>query len=457
MAIDKSEGVTESERFLAEICEKTFLKLWSYPNPYKDDGKELCDLLVVFEGTAFIFFDREKLVFSDSNQDSSVQWSRWKRKVIDAQVKTAAGAKRYIESGRAIYLDHHLSQKLPIHSTLSSIHKIVVAHGAAEACKAASDANVYGSLAICYVDEIRGASPPDFPFFVRLGRTDPVHVFDTHNLPIILGELDTVWDLSDYLEAKNSAISAYDMLMYCGEEDLLAHYFLNYDEKENRHYIGTKQADINGLTIGEGEWKDFVESDVYGRTKRANENSYLWDRLIQKTSENALNGVLLGDSPLFERRSALHEMAKEPRFSRRALSDHMLKAIENFPDSAGEFARNISLMPSITSDKRYLFLQVRAPEEIRQRSDFREKRQIMLEVACGVARNRFPDTRTMVGIAVDAPKYTSEVSEDFLLLDCRGWTEETERHYEDRNQGFGFLESGVEQVQKTATRFVPKE
>jgi hypothetical protein len=39
VVISKSIGVTESERLLAEFCERSFLKLWSYPNPCKDDGK----------------------------------------------------------------------------------------------------------------------------------------------------------------------------------------------------------------------------------------------------------------------------------------------------------------------------------------------------------------------------------------------------------------------------------
>ena len=55
-----SGGVTATERLLAEFCERSFLKLWSYPNPHKDDGHELCDLLAVFGDTVFIFFDREK-------------------------------------------------------------------------------------------------------------------------------------------------------------------------------------------------------------------------------------------------------------------------------------------------------------------------------------------------------------------------------------------------------------
>jgi hypothetical protein len=63
MATYKSEGLTESERYLANLCEKSFLSLWSYPNVFRDqgrnegkgDGKELCDLLVVFDRDVIIF------------------------------------------------------------------------------------------------------------------------------------------------------------------------------------------------------------------------------------------------------------------------------------------------------------------------------------------------------------------------------------------------------------------
>jgi hypothetical protein len=48
----RSEGSTPSERYLAKLCDHSFLNLWSYPNVFidkrkggKGDGKELCDLL----------------------------------------------------------------------------------------------------------------------------------------------------------------------------------------------------------------------------------------------------------------------------------------------------------------------------------------------------------------------------------------------------------------------------
>src|SRR3990172_560339 len=103
--IEKSSGVTVTEKILAEFCERSFLKLWSYPNPYKDDGHELCDLLAVFGDTVFVFFDRESELFEVPDKDPQVLWNRWKRNVIDRQLNTAHGAERYIRSGRTIFLD----------------------------------------------------------------------------------------------------------------------------------------------------------------------------------------------------------------------------------------------------------------------------------------------------------------------------------------------------------------
>ncbi len=82
-------------------------------------------------------------------------------------------------------------------------------------------------LGISYEDNPSGQSAP---FIVPMERSDPVHLLDSHNLELILGELDTVYDLQAYLTAKETAIERYKRLTYCGEEDLLAHYFLNFDE-----------------------------------------------------------------------------------------------------------------------------------------------------------------------------------------------------------------------------------
>ena len=78
--ISKSQGQTPTEASLARFCDNTFLKLWSDANPFNSDGKELCDLIAVFENHVFLFFDRESKTFDTSSQDISVIWERWKKK-----------------------------------------------------------------------------------------------------------------------------------------------------------------------------------------------------------------------------------------------------------------------------------------------------------------------------------------------------------------------------------------
>jgi hypothetical protein len=254
------------------------------------------------------------------------------------------------------------------------LHKVIVAHGAKEACEQFSDDNVYGSLAIGYGDIGDGLS---WPFFVHLDKQRPEHVLDTHNLPIIFRELDTFFDFSSYFDAKVEAINRFDYMAYCGEEDLLPHYFLNFDRANNRHFVGTKREDINGLMIGEGEWQDLIQLDVYKRKKEADQASYLWDEIIQRTCQNALDGTLLGEANLLRGKNAIHEMAKEPRLSRRALSSAMIDAIRNFPDTRGEIVRNISFMPSFYKGKAYVFLQLRKRNITDYDNDYRPKRQAL--------------------------------------------------------------------------------
>jgi hypothetical protein len=295
---------------------------------------------------------------------------------------------------------------------------------------------VYGSLAVTYG---KLGNELSWPFVVELDRQRPVHVLDSHNLPIIFGELDTFFDLSSYFDAKIEAINRFDYLVYCGEEDLLAHYFLNFDSSKNRHFIGTKHTDINGLMIGEGEWKDFSQSSVYKRRKAADRESYLWDEIIQRTCQNALDGTLQGNSSLLRGESAVHEMAKEPRFSRRALATAMIEAIRNFPDTTGEIVRNVSFMPSFYEGKAFLFLQLLKKNITDYDNDYRPKRQALLEIACEAAKNRFRDLHTIIGIAVDAPKFSRRNSEDFILMDCSDWPEERRLHYERANEELNFF------------------
>ncbi|WP_454565942.1 YecA family protein [Pseudomonas sp. AIG] len=453
-------GVTESERLLSQFCQNSFLKLWTYPNPYKDDGKELCDLIAVFGDHVFIFFDRNNALPHTTDKDPLVLWNRWKSKVIDKQVGTAHGAERYIRSGRSIFIDGKKTRPFPLEIKLDKaiFHKIIVAHGAKEACVNSSPHNIYGSLAVTYTDMV-GAIPTEIvqPFSLVLDKSNPIHILDSHNLEIVLGELDTVTDFANYLDEKVAAIKSLRMLSYCGEEDLLAHYYRNFDKENQRHFIGTDDKEISGVMVGEGEWKEYVESDTYAATKKANVVSYMWDELIQRTCQYSLDGKLKGNADLLRGPSAIYEMVKEPRFMRRSIAEGMIKAIDTFPEMDGG-GRKVTLMPSIAPTTAYLFLQLKVPDSLKLAPDIREKRQTILEIACGAAKNKFPRFTKIVGIGVEPPKYSNTVAEDFILMPCEIWTEKLRSHYRELNEPFNFFETpSLSQRKVVVSEFVQSQ
>jgi hypothetical protein len=86
-AVPAVAGVTPAERYLAKLCKRSFLSLWSYPSVYRDqnrsnggDGKEVCDLLVVFENHVIIFSDKDCKF--GNKKSLEVEWSRWYKKAV---------------------------------------------------------------------------------------------------------------------------------------------------------------------------------------------------------------------------------------------------------------------------------------------------------------------------------------------------------------------------------------
>jgi hypothetical protein len=442
--ISKSVGLTSTEQYLSKLCDRTFLKLWSYPNPFRERGKELCDLIAVFDNHVYLFFDRETKTLTGGFEDFNLAWERWKKEAVIKQIKSAKKARNHVLKNRdQIYLDAACTIPLPVELPARGVevHTIIVAHGANAACTKYSNDNVSGSLGIFYSDN-EYAVPPSVPFVIQLDRLEPVNLFDSHTVDIMLGELDTFYDFTSYIRAKEAAIAKFGGLAYAGEEDLLAHYYLNFDEENKEHFIGPRDQTYDLVMIGEGEWSDFIASEPYKRKKEADKDSYLWDRLLQRTAQNALDGALLGDGGgVFKSQSAIFEMAKEPRFARREFARVMQNAINNFPDIEGMITRHICFMPSFYKSTAYVFLQLRYRGNDDYDTQYRSKRRALLTVACGVARNKFPHLSKIVGIAIDAPKFTTINSEDFVLVNCAEWSDEQRKFYEEENKGFCFFET----------------
>ncbi|MDD3012569.1 MAG: SEC-C domain-containing protein [Candidatus Gastranaerophilales bacterium] len=440
--IERSKGENITEQVLSQLCDNTFLKLWVYPNLYTDrkGGKELCDVLVFFENQVFIFSVKD--IKFNKDKEEQVAWKRWKKKAIDESITQVIGAERWIrEFPDRIFLDANCKNPFPFDLKKENliVHKIIVAHGAEVACKKQSDNNIAGSLAIRYSDKNYLL---DIPFCLSLNKKNIIHVLDSYNLEIILKELDTITDLSSYFEIKEKAIESLNSLTYCGEEDLLANYLMDIDEDTNKHLIIPKGEVYTDLFIEEGTWVNFYKSSAYLRKKEADKISYFWDNLIQNTAQNILDGIILGNTDVFNGNSATLEMAKEPRFMRRALANMIKDSILAFPDSDMPVVRLLKSMPSFFPDRRYIFLQFKYPKKNSDKEYIPIRRQ-MLELACANEKNQFPILKKVIGIAIDAPKYSHENSEDFLLLNCEKWTEEQINHYNEINNHISNLAAKI--------------
>jgi hypothetical protein len=117
--IRRGKGVTESERYLAQLADSTFLELWSYPNTFIDkrssptaNGKELADLLVVCGDDVIIFSDKS-IAFPPG--DLRVIWPRWCRRAVKKSVDQIRGAERWLRRfPERVFIDPACTRKLPI-------------------------------------------------------------------------------------------------------------------------------------------------------------------------------------------------------------------------------------------------------------------------------------------------------------------------------------------------------
>lgn len=437
--IEKSEGINESERKLAKLGEKVFLGLWSYPNVYYKPAKELTDLLVVC--------DEHVLIFSDKNikfDDSIDAWQRWHRRAVLESIEQLRRAERIIKNfPNNIFLDSKCIQKIPI--PLPSImdmkiHLICVANGATEACKRFFGEGCSGSLIF----------DSDLETLTEFHITDYdktktfVHVFDDFTFPFVLNELDTLRDFVVYLTEKERVIRKAKGVIYTGEEDLLLNYLTNFDEKRNcRAFLDEAKYNIETININfvEEDWDILRANPQYIAKKQADEVSYMWDRLIQKTACSILDGSTISEKP----EGSIHEgairyMALENRVNRRFLSERMIHSFSNYPIAMYSNTKDLPYATMVYQEEQdeqvYFFLQIK-PLPSDTYEQYRERRKIMLNTyglclkAKFVAEMPSVKLKRIIGIAMEPPYYSNDISEDFFLLDCSNWTDEEQFKFDD--------------------------
>jgi len=453
-AVPRGIGFTTSEKFVAELADRAFLRLWAYPNTFIDKlkagkgvGKEFADLLVVF-GDDVLIFSVKDCEWPNSD-DPNLAWTRWFRRAVENSAKQLMGAQRWLTDFEdRIFLDPECKQKFPYDfppSDRRRVHCISVAFGATKAARKHFDDDSGTFFILPHIEGRNHTNPGTegyMPFAV--GDIDPqkpfVHVFDPQALGIVLSELDTADDFVQYIKSREDFIRSGRLAMAAGEEELLAHYLQVPTDAFDRHHFGLADLpsdfDDHLISIPNGQYQGLVNSSEYSRKKAADKVSYAWDHLI----DNFIQHVLAGTSveildtqptvPLAER--GLRLMAAEPRIYRRVLGQSFLEAMQEAEAKAA--SRFVRVVKSPSGRTLFVFLILAYPkEELENGYDqYRQVRSAILETYCMRAFRQMLGADYAVGVAIDASPAVSGVeggSEDLVALAKPDWTPETLKQF----------------------------
>lgn len=425
---NKKAGVTSAERYLSRLCEKNFLTLWSYCGVYRSQGggKEIVDLLVVFENHIILFSDKD-CIFPISG-DVEKDWGRWFRRAIQASAKQVWGAERWVRAyPDSLFLDNKCIQPFPYalpDMADAQFHLIVVAHGVSR--KIMDELGGTGSLMIN--SAIQGLDGHTMPFMI--GDLDPaktfVHIFDDTSLDIIMSALDTISDFVQYLSKKEKLLRSEVIVFSPGEEELLEHYLTHIDSDHKHDF--SFPADANGVTLSEGTWEDFEKNPQRLAQLEADRVSYFWDDLIERFSHYALTDQqYFASSPGFQSsEKVLRLLAKLPRFHRRILSKGFLELIRKTP--ADQIGRKFVI--PIKKGEPYYVMIVYPIDSTKTHDENRLNRRLYLEACCRVIKYKYPEAEHIAGIATESGIENGGRSEDAVYCDARIWSDDAQKEAE---------------------------
>jgi len=375
-----SHGVTPSEKFVAGLCERSFLKLWTHPNPKGKNDKELCDCLVVC-GEHIVIISVKENEYKDTGDTTG--WERWQKSAIEKSASQIWGAERWLATvdrftrydGRVVTLPEKTSRRY---------HRISVSLGG------------QGHVPLKWGDLGNGF----------------VHLCDEYSVGVVFGVLDTITDFVEYLQATEELVSKARLIFAGGGvEDLVALY-LGHGRSFN--FKDKSQPDMIILT--DDLWRGYSESEEYRAIQEDLKESHFWDKLVEYYTEDLLTDGMFDmlSKEVTDDQHALVTMALQPRMYRTGLA----RAFKEFLDKPE--LKVGSRAAQGYGETAFVFL-------IGKSSD-REHRMRELALRCLVIRGRVPGVKTVVGIATDRPGVPSEVgySTDLAYVHLPEWSEDRE-------------------------------
>lgn len=379
-----------SEKFVYEICSESFFSLWSYPNPLRGDGHELCDILVQFRNDLIIISVKD-IKFNAGLSDGKVAAERWRRSAIDKSIKQILGAERYLKDQGSFKVEATPDGGIKHIEEINQmrIYRVAVALG----------------------------SQGIVPFGLGASGDAFVHVLEEDSFSILMHELDTLSDFVQYLSRKEDFISAFSgRLIVSGEENLLALYL-----RENRSFV---LPDADNIHIEAGNYSEFTRLPQYINKKKEDRFSYLVDKMINEFIETFNEGSIEGfnkynlasKTSLTDLEKALAIVVSEDRLGRRLLGRSIYEVA-----TSNDLGARFQISPGTG----VLYVIYSAPGSMS-----REARRALLFARCfvalGICRDKL-DKLEAVGIATENYVEGEGHSFDLFYLYLPHWTSDDQK------------------------------
>lgn len=446
----QAEGITESERALTRLAKKAFLSLWSYSNVFTDegrtngkgDGKELCDLMVVFGNDVLLFSDKECEYHEQT--DVKVAWPRWYKRAIEKSAKQLSGAEKFVkEFPNRVFIDRQCQTPLPVPLPDPSVGRyflIAVTRGAHAAARVFFGGGSSGSLMLD--SSIVGKQHYNRPFHIGFPPENGsfVHVLDEMTVTLLLEELDTVPDLVSYLACKEAFISTPRVVVSVpGEEEILARYMVTM--RDGQHTLPDIPTDASFFGLPEGDWQGYARSPQRAAKRQADEVSYLWDSIIEHHSQFIRSGRVVtvpGQPPdQVQHERIVRAMASQNRFVRRQCGADLHYVLSR-DEPEGVFAR--IHMTGRPPDRAFVFLAAKRQPNMSY-EQYREGRMQFITTYCHAIKQEVRTLQEVIRVAAE-PFSDKEASFEFVYVDHSIPTADKERKaWRDAADELGILRS----------------
>lgn len=286
----------KAEEFVHNLAKRAFISDWCYPNPKLPNGKEICDLLIVYDNVAIIWQIKDLMLD---------ETGKYKKSDVEKNLRQISGAKRRLfELTAPIELENPRRGKEKFDSkSITEIHLISALLGTGE--------DVYP-----LIETVDG---------------QVVHNFTKEFTDIILTELNTISDFLKYLREKEQMISKNKSITILdGEKGLLGYYLMH-----ERSFVELSTADY--AILQEGFWEELIKKPQFIAKKKEDEISYGWDEIINRAHTGK-----------GEYEEIARELARPTRFERRLLSKTFYNAMILANKTPGKQYRRIIPTDGVT-------------------------------------------------------------------------------------------------------------